>query len=228
VPKSATDEVGWVAAGAREFLTVGGLLPDAFPSYARIFHPAHLDGGEMRWAEVAAANGRRAHAGMQWVALTGSWELYNHVAQPGLWNEPPTVGSLPRIPARHLVKVLERFTTTADACFYGVWDGFTDLDLPTKGTATLTMPGDRRMLLLSGHLADASLNSDQSANLWWPKDRAWCVATDIDLNSTYIGASDACIEAVLGEGSLETWRASPNDRIDGASDTLNPVPPRAT
>jgi hypothetical protein len=87
------------------------------------------------------------------------------------------------------------------------------------------------MLLLRGTLGDAATASmlpapwDQSPNLWWPADRAWCVATDIDLASSYIGASEACIQAILNTAMLETWRANLDDRIDGESDTNNPTPP---
>jgi len=42
-----------------------------------------------------------------------------------------------------------------------------------------------------------------SPNIWWPEDRAWCVATDIDLYDTYVGGSQECIEAVLGNLELE-------------------------
>ena len=30
----------------------------------------------------------------------------------------------------------------------------------------------------------------QSANLWWPEDRAWCVASEIDLPWTYVRSAD--------------------------------------
>lgn len=43
----------------------------------------------------------------------------------------------------------------------------------------------------------------QSANLWWPNDRAWFVATEIDLMSTYVGGTQAYIDAVLGDPNPE-------------------------
>jgi hypothetical protein len=234
VPVDAARDADWVVQGVRGGATVGALLPAGFAAYARVLHPAHLgaddNAAEVRWATVAAANGRQAHAGMQWVALTGSWDLYYHGEQPGLWDEPPEVGSLPLVQARRLVTVLGRFATTGDDCFYAVWDGFGALAVPTKNVATIAIPG-RTMLLLRGPLADAATVSmveapfEQSPSLWWPADRAWCVATDIDLVSTYIGCSNACIEAILDEPSLEAWRVNLEDRVDGESDSRNPTPP---
>lgn len=62
----------------------------------------------------------------------------------------------------------------------------------------------------------------QSPNIFWPHDRAWCVATEIDLDSTYIGGSEALAQALLAEPQLEAWRVQPSDGIGHASDTVNP------
>jgi hypothetical protein len=129
--------------------------------------------------------------------------------------------------------VLQQRTTTADDCFYAVWDGFGGLSVPSAdiATITITMAGARTMRLLRGPLADAASVSmesppfEQSPSLWWPADRAWCVATDVDLMSTYIGANGDCTQAILAEPSLETWQVHPADRVDSESDTYNPTPP---
>ena len=42
----------------------------------------------------------------------------------------------------------------------------------------------------------------QSPSMWWPADRAWFVATEIDGYSTYVGATAACVEAVLADPAL--------------------------
>ena len=224
----AADITGWVLGGVQGGLTVGTLLPSGFAAYARLLHPAHLDGDEVRWVTVAHANDRRAHPGMQWEALTGTWDLDG---QPGLWDEPPERGSLPVGPARRLVEVLQRFTTSED-CYYAVWEGFGALAVPAGRTATINMPG-RTMLLLRGLLTDAATVSmtsapfEQSPSLWWPGDRAWCIATDVDHLNTYIAAGQACVQAMLDEPSLETWPVDYTDRIDVTSGTANPVsPPR--
>jgi hypothetical protein len=209
----------WVIGGVPGELTIGTLLPAGFAAYARLLHPAHLEDVEVRWAAVARANNRRAHPGMQWEALGDFGE------QPGLWDEPPDRGSLPGAQARRLVEVLRRFTSSED-CYYAVWEGFGALAVPVDGTATFAMPS-RTMLLLRGPIADAATVSmtaapfEQSPSLWWPADRAWCVATDVDHLSTYIGAGQECVRAILDEPSLETWPVEYADRIDIAGDTAN-------
>ncbi|MCH7669707.1 MAG: hypothetical protein IIC71_11005 [Acidobacteria bacterium] len=65
----------------------------------------------------------------------------------------------------------------------------------------------------------------QTANLWWPEDRAWSVATEIDFSWTYIGGSVSLIQAVLGAPGLESLPAKISDGITIDSDHINPPPP---
>ena len=67
---------------------------------------------------------------------------------------------------------------------------------------------------------------EQSAALWWPADRAWCVATDVDLVSSYVAGSAACIAEVLATPGLEAVPAAPGDAITYDADTVNPQPTR--
>lgn len=64
----------------------------------------------------------------------------------------------------------------------------------------------------------------QSPNLWWPRDRAWVVATEIDGYSTFVGGSRDCIDAVLSDPRLEALPTSTDRRFDLGSDRLNPSP----
>jgi len=52
------------------------------------------------------------------------------------------------------------------------------------------------------------------ASLWWPADRAWLVATDIDGYSTYVGASHAAVEAVLADPDLDAVAVDPWTPLD--------------
>ncbi|NIZ91358.1 hypothetical protein [Kineococcus rubinsiae] len=226
----------WIVAAVRTFdHTVGSLVPPVFEAYARVFHPAARrdDFGRdvsVSWAEVAAANGRQAHAGMEWVAVTGSWEYHHGQTQSEVWDLEPVEGSLPAAQAAALVPVLARSTGTPDDCLYAVWEGFGALGL--AGVAkTVAMPS-REMLLFTGPLSQAAQVSmeegprEQSPSLWWPADRAWCVATDVDLMTTYVGGSRACIDAVLAAPGLEAWDVDHRQRVTWDSDTLNPQPQR--
>jgi hypothetical protein len=85
------------------------------------------------------------------------------------------------------------------------------------------------MLLLHGPVSAASASlapapGDQRASLWWPDDRAWCVATEVDLDSTLIGGSRACVADVLAEPAVEVMPVAPNQRIAWDGDDRNPLP----
>lgn len=58
-------------------------------------------------------------------------------------------------------------------------------------------------------------------NLFWPADRAWCVATEVDLDSTYVGGSEALVRALLGDRRLEVLRAAVTDPVWADSDDVN-------
>ncbi|WP_432564471.1 hypothetical protein [Kineococcus sp. SYSU DK003] len=225
----------WVVAAVRNVdHTVGSLVPPVFEAYARVFHPAarqDASGGdvEVSWAQVAAANGRLAHAGMEWVAITGSWKYHHGDTQPGVWDAEPDEGSLPAAQGEALVQVLRRFTTTPQECFYAVWEGYGSSVLAPV-SRTVPMP-QRQMVLLTGPLAQAGRVSmetepvEQSPSLWWPADRVWCVATDVDLMSTYVGGSRACIDAVLAAPGVEAWEVRDGQGVTYDSDAVNLVPP---
>lgn len=217
---------------------VGALLPHGFAAYARIFHPAYrhvsLDdstgvGGRVRtvevpWAEVAAANGRAAHPAMDWVTITGSERYLHGDRQPGVWDEEPSEGSLPLAQNRMLVRLLQGHTTTPEACWFAIWEGFGDLEVPPN-RGRLAMP-NRPMLLFSGPI-DAWLARQErdpfhrSASLWWPQDRAWCVATDVDLMSTYLGADERCVDELIADDALEAGRITIDQPTTWDKDAIN-------
>ncbi len=224
---------GWIAAALRDrpWGTVAALVPAVFPAYGRILHPAVRYAGdddvEVPWAEIADANAAVVHPLMQWPAITGGWEFVAEEDQSPLWDDSPAEGHLPSAVAARLAAVLRRHTGTPDDCWFGVEQGW----LGVRSTATtLRLPG-REHLLIRGPVELATANlaaepAEQSANLWWPADRAWCVATEIDLMSTYVGGSAACIADLTATRRLEVLTAAADDAVTHAADTLNVVPPR--
>jgi hypothetical protein len=64
----------------------------------------------------------------------------------------------------------------------------------------------------------------QSPNRFWPADLAWCVATEIDFDSTLIGGSAQLIEQVLAEPALDAWPVNPDDSLAADGDHINLVP----
>ncbi len=72
-----------------------------------------------------------------------------------------------------------------------------------------------------GHYGGVLGFSPQSPNLFWPADHAWCVASEIDFDSTVVGGSEMLIEALLDADGLETWRVEPDDSLACDADTIN-------
>ncbi|MQA10934.1 MAG: hypothetical protein GEU98_20735 [Pseudonocardiaceae bacterium] len=232
-PELGTAAARWVLDGTTDFGTrVSALLPAGLPAYARILHPAWLEvhgtSRQVRWAEVARANGRTAHRLMQWPGITGIANINEwQYGQASVYDEAPEQGSLPEEAGRPLVEILRRHTKTPGNCWFGLWHGFGGLErLPRN--AEVGMPG-RTLWLYSATLDDAPESFEapprhQTANLWWPEDQAWCVATDIDLISTYVCGSAELVDELLTSSDLDVYPAGPEDPIHLRADQINPYP----
>jgi hypothetical protein len=63
-----------------------------------------------------------------------------------------------------------------------------------------------------GALASLDGTWGQCPNIWWPADRAGCVASEIDLQWTYVGGPRGLIDAVLADDRIEALPATPTTR----------------
>ena len=207
---------------------VGSIVPEGFVAYARVFHPAELrtDRGHepVRWSTGASWTGRTVHPQMQFERIANLSEVY----QDPPWGSCPRYGCLPPEECRTIAEVLREFTSTPDRCYFCVWEGWGFLDPGLyKNASRLRVPG-RGYLLFRGPL-DAVMSFldyfphgwSQSPSIWWPDDRAWCVATEIDFSDTYVAGSDACVERILSCLDLETLPITTEARVDSGGDTVN-------
>lgn len=221
----------WLAAAlppaAPADATVASLVPPVFPAYARVFHPAARYAGDddvdVTWAEVAAANATVAHPAMEWGSITGLMEFYDQADQSPLWDGAPARGHLPADVAQTLIDVLRRHTETPQECWFGV-----PADLVPADAGPLELGGND-FWLIRGPIELASANlaeepSEQSAGIWWPADRAWLVVTDIDLVTTYVGGSSACIAEIVAHPRLEAAEVAVSQGTSWTADTVNPLP----
>jgi hypothetical protein len=100
---------------------------------------------------------------------------------------------------------------------------------PRQSERLVELP-HRQYGLFEGSLASAtslegrSYHEEQTPNLWWPTDQAWCVASEIDFPWTYVGGSGELIDQLIADDRLETVSASPDDPswtgVDGWLSTL--------
>jgi len=234
----------WVEQSlGQRFAHVEALLPRGFAKYARLFHPARNQQGEpVRWAEVSAWSGRTAHPLMAFDRIKVPACGYGAGVVP--WDDEPFHGSLDSDEAIALADFLVNFTDTPQHCFFAMWDGCgkftgamgilseygTEPQRLTPPAGTLTagrLRGvNREYVLYAGPVsAITSLVTDffwgDSPNIWWPEDRKWCVATDIDLDSTYVGGSDACIDALVNDARFEVLPTTLDAPVYVEADTLN-------
>jgi hypothetical protein len=207
------DAAAWIPDRLHPFAQdVAAIIPAGFAAYARVFHPPYLIGADgtqtpVRWGDIAAANGRSIADEMNGLGISSEPSRHSSTGK-ALWDQQPSIGSLPREVASRLAAILPAHTTTADSCWFAVWEGFGDLNERYQRGPRFSVP-HRDLFLLHGSVGDVLKTlsaidwSYRSPNLWWPEDRAWCVATEIDFTWTYVGGSAACIEQVLSDPELE-------------------------
>jgi hypothetical protein len=188
---------------------VGGFLPDVFGAYARVLHPWLPPArpgapAKLRWSDVAP------EAGIVVQPATQREELESLAARHGA--PPPSTGTLEPDELEALVDVLAAFTATPESCWFGVWEGYAGT---VPAGPRVEIPG-RSLGLYAGPIEAAAallaFPTCRTPNLWWPDDRAWCVASEIDFSSTYMGGSPALIERVLADERLEAIPVRLEDR----------------
>ncbi|HET9782497.1 MAG TPA: hypothetical protein VFR33_12055 [Candidatus Dormibacteraeota bacterium] len=138
-------------------------------------------------------------------------------------------------PHVELEDILRRHTATPNRCWFCLWDGYGELHgppavshqysfwaadvpeserrppppppKPTLSESRVHLP-HRDYLLFTGRVQQGDGWHD-GPNLWWPDDRAWCVANEIDLDYTLVGGSEELCADLIEEGAIAV---SPDDR----------------
>ncbi|WP_060655305.1 hypothetical protein, partial [Rhodococcus pyridinivorans] len=222
----------WVSAALPRFDgTVGSLVPPIYPVYTRVLHPAtrlvSVSGEQVpvRWAEVAAATGAVIYPTVEWFSLRYAGVSCGVGDGEGtVWDEEPEVGDMPEGQLAAVATVLAEHTATAGDCWFGFWSGrgaARSMGLPRFGPR-LTIPHREDFLLVHGAVRDAVRTLDSwGPNLWWPRDRAWFVASDIDLMSTYIGSSVECARALHACPELEAIGTTATTSVTWDSDQVD-------
>jgi hypothetical protein len=136
-------------------------------------------------------------------------------------------------PHVELAYVLRQHTSTPGRCWFCLWEGYgyltgsvvvltswrLEAGAPLPGPPVKRIPPPklqksrvrlpyRDYLLFSGAVEQGDGWQD-GPNVWWPDDRAWCVASEIDLDYTLVGGSvELCVELVRDGAAA----VSPEDR----------------
>jgi hypothetical protein len=211
----------WIPGRLHPFARdVGSIIPTGFAAYARILHPPYRltpagNKTPVRWGDIAAANNRTIADEMQLLDMSCQPTLFSASGQE-LWEQQTETGNLPLEIAERLAAILPSHTLTPELCWLAVWEGFADLRIEDNEGAMFSVP-NRDLFLFHGTVGDVLTTFSEvdwiyrSPNLWWPDDRAWCVATEIDFTWSYVGGSSACIEQILGDSDLEAIPTNPEE-----------------
>lgn len=197
---------------------VGSVVPTGFPRVARVLHPAN--DGRSSWTDVATASGRTVHPLVQWGSISPDFD------GNGRSEYDPSEGS---IPAAALSAILRHCRADGEIV-HAVWTGWGSWNEHPDESTLMKGWGGRDYALFCASKEPHTIwpamdpSRDQSASLIWPTDRTWCIATEIDWDSTLIAGSDLLIDAVLTDRDLEAFEVRYHDDLSQAGDVVNPRP----
>jgi hypothetical protein len=203
-PSDDLSAVDWVITRlSRESGDVSMLLPPGFAAYARLLHPVITDAGDhrrlIRWRDIAP----------DLVPFDRRVQFPSVAAHSG-FRAAPFEGNMADEDLDVLLGLLAGSTATPRVCWFFVWDGYGDL--APGGYPRVGGPQEREYWLFSGPL-EAARTLQYPPALWWPDDHAWCVATDVDRDSTYIGGSGELIAELVASPELEVLPAELHDLV---------------
>lgn len=230
----------WLKDGLEDLMagTVSSIVPAGFDAYARILHPVEtpLNGDRLvRWEEVAHWGGQVLTAQSQWLEIAMP-EFKPDYPRP--WrSQGPHEGSLFANDAGALAAIAGRFTDTPHQCWCCIWDGFgwwsrcwlvaPGHEAPPSPPSPIPYEAkdwpkvhtryrdyflyEESLETPSSFVAAIEMLEGHSPNLWWPSDHAWCVGTELDLDSTYVGGSKLFIDEILQSEELEAFEVGSTD-----------------
>jgi hypothetical protein len=140
------------------------------------------------------------------------WEGYGGLAGYG-WLERASAAEPAGVV--HEVAAADRHVITVEEI------GRSRLHLPDRDYVMLA--GPLRSALRIGHFAAESFRP-HSPNLFWPADRTWCVASEIDFDSTLVGGPVQLIDAILHTTELDAWPVRADDSLAYDADEINAEP----
>jgi hypothetical protein len=210
------EEIGEFGAGVR------GLLPSRFEAYTRILHPG-AEVGELAPDLLAALcevlEPHTSTAARCWFCLWEGWGWVGGRPSAALIGGPGSEFKLgPAFPPEVMDGPRVRLPGRDYILFEGPLNAATEMGQRYAEQIAAAHPD----VDLEARGIDVDAFTPQSPSLFWPDDRSWCVATEIDLDSTYVGGSQALVDAILADSQFEPL---PADLDDSGRDEINPPPP---
>jgi hypothetical protein len=205
----------------------------------------------VRWADVARMSGRTMHPLAQYSRISdpapgADVDALQRVTGPKTGDlEPDVLGALCGVLAMHTDDPSSAYLAVWEG--WGEFSGGTAIAYATMGEPVarpqpaprewqldvrapmFELPARRYWLyagplndaLAIGHWSSADDFWPRSPNLFWPADRSWCVATEVDFDSTLVGGTSELIRDILDDGALEAWPVGPADSLAFDADVIN-------
>jgi hypothetical protein len=200
---------------------VGTVVPTGFPRVVRVLHPIGDGDATETWADVARRSDRVVHPLVQWTGICNRFDGQSRSSATD-----PLLGSAP--PAM-LGAVLEHCPSTL--INYAVWEGSGSwAERAAPESLFAYGPGAPQYRLFVGPKAPHStwpgmdVPWSQTANLMWPSDASWCIATAVDLDSTLVAGASSVADGLLADDRLEVFEVTYTDDISWYGDEVNPRP----
>jgi len=173
--------------------TVGGLVPRGYAAYARVLHRLVVD--------LLAAH---TAGGVDAEVVAALWEGFGWVDGQGV----VTVTVSPEGVTRE--RLAPAFSPEVLAA--------PRLELPHRAYLLFRGPLGA---VLPWCRAGAPGYWQQTPNLLWPTDRTWCLATEIDLDSTVVAGPRALVDAICAHPDLEAFEVGEGDSLMVDGDDVN-------
>jgi hypothetical protein len=196
------------------FGRAGAVVPTGFRRVVRVLHPT--DHG-MTWADTARSTGKVVHPLVQWGDIVDDFDGLSRS------DHEPAEG---RAPTATLDAILDHCPAHG-GLIYAVWNGWGSWE--DEVDARILMPGwgGRDYRLHAGpkaaHTRWPGMSDfwSQTANIIWPIDRSWCIATEIDWDSTLVACSDTVAAAILDEPRLESFEVAYDSDLTASGDNID-------
>lgn len=202
VPADASS-AAWLLSQLGSSGTVGGLVPSGFERYAVVRRVPSDDvddeGVELASRLAVLAAPHTSTPDLIWYAI---WEGYGWETATTLYAAPS--GPLAWVSRGRAHRQQRRAVRDRAVRVREGLGQVPSFDVPL-----------RRYLLVEGPLESVSAiarpggSGFQVPDLWWPQDRSWFVASDTDLDWSYVGGSDAFVAGVLeafpGRSQVVEW-----------------------
>jgi len=198
-------EFEWVASSISDFGLVKSVVPEGLAAYCRVIHP---DAPGRLSAEALAILGTAVarHTRTPESCFFCLWEGHGWIRQTGTAKIVFTPIGMPvASEEEHVEELTGGFREAIDHAIH--------VNLPGRIYSLLEGP-----LAAAGEFGwnlTATFFVRESPDLLWPKDHAWCMATDIDLGYTLICGSEELVAELMAAPGLDVSRVRPTDRLAG-------------